>query len=67
MLSAVKLVTKYINKSWENRYKSGKVATTDLTDITIDNYALHDVGCIEIEGWNKKVAPIFTIVQCLIY
>jgi len=56
----------YTDKSHPNRHKSGKVIA-DIADITIDNHAPQGDACVEIEGLNKKVAPISTIIQCAIY
>jgi uncharacterized phosphosugar-binding protein len=56
----------YTDKYHPNRHKSGKVIA-DIADIFIDNHAPHGDGCVDIDGFDKKVAPISTILQCAIY
>lgn len=56
----------YTDRHHPSRHKCGKVIA-DIADIVIDNHAPHGDACLEIDGFDKKVAPISTIIQCAIY
>lgn len=56
----------YTDRDHPSRHRSGKVIS-EIADIFIDNHAPHGDGCVDIEGLDKKVAPISTILQCAIY
>lgn len=63
---ACKSVGDYTLRDHPSRHSSGLVVA-EVADICIDNHAPNGDACIEIEGFDKKVSPISTIIQLSIY